>query len=245
MNLQRQILLGGMVIAFCSGNIHASEVLWNQAFVMQVTESVNPNALIYCMGQPYLMIDAERVGTGLELWARPACNTIGDNTFVKVDPGVLANESTVYGAGLYFAYAVSDYDAVDFDKMFDTHADYSIFIDVGESVFLAFGNQRYNPDNPYPTTYGWVELGLNENGDLVALSSAWDQDGNPLVVGLGATPEPSSGLLLLVGGALLALRRKEHGSRTRAVGVVPARSHSEPNQSMGRCQCKHVPDSAV
>jgi hypothetical protein len=32
--------------------------------------------------------------------------------------------------------------------------------------------------------------------------------GGPVMVGEGGTPEPVSGLLLLVGGALLALRRR-------------------------------------
>ena len=62
--------------------------------------------------------------------------------------------------------------------------------------------------------YGWVKLEWSESvwpGGPEVVSSAWDADGGPMIVGGGSalTPEPSSALLLLVGGALLALRRRK------------------------------------
>jgi len=56
------------------------------------------------------------------------------------------------------------------------------------------------------TIFGWVELGLDYVGNLTALQSAWDKSGDSIRV--GAVPEPSGALLLLLGGALLALRRR-------------------------------------
>ena len=62
--------------------------------------------------------------------------------------------------------------------------------------------------------FGWIELRIdgNSTGGNVSISgSAIDLDGGPMIVGggawEGATPEPVSGILLLLGGALLALRR--------------------------------------
>ena len=60
--------------------------------------------------------------------------------------------------------------------------------------------------------YGWVALSEDAYGNPVAISSAIDLDGGPMIVGGGAwegvTPEPASGLLLFFGAALLALRRR-------------------------------------
>ena len=57
--------------------------------------------------------------------------------------------------------------------------------------------------------YGWVNIGVEANGNLTLLGSAVDLAGGPMIVGGGgAIPEPSSGLLLLLGWAALGLRRK-------------------------------------
>ena len=56
--------------------------------------------------------------------------------------------------------------------------------------------------------YGWVELAFDSENTLYVVTSAFDADGGPMIVGGGsATPEPSAVLLLLVGGAGLLLRR--------------------------------------
>ena len=61
--------------------------------------------------------------------------------------------------------------------------------------------------------YGWVKIGYS-NGQIVVEAAAIDLDGGPMIVGGGAfIPEPSSALLLLVGGAVLGLRRRRVDAR--------------------------------
>lgn len=58
--------------------------------------------------------------------------------------------------------------------------------------------------------YGWVELRAMSDGNVELLASAVDIDGDAMIVGGGsATPEPTSGVLLLLGISLLVLRRRE------------------------------------
>ena len=58
--------------------------------------------------------------------------------------------------------------------------------------------------------YGWVNLTLGYDGSIYAYG-AFDEDGGPVVVGGGAwtggIPEPSGGMLLLLGVAVLGLKR--------------------------------------
>ena len=53
--------------------------------------------------------------------------------------------------------------------------------------------------------YGWVHVSIDENLDMTLLGEGINLYGGSVIV--GAIPEPSSVLLLLVGGALLLLRR--------------------------------------
>ena len=56
------------------------------------------------------------------------------------------------------------------------------------------------------TWYGWVHVSIDEDLKMTLLGDGINLYGGAVTV--GATPEPTSGLLLLVGGALLALRRR-------------------------------------
>ena len=54
--------------------------------------------------------------------------------------------------------------------------------------------------------YGWVHVSVDDNLNMTLLGEGINLSGGAVTV--GATPEPSGTLLLLVGGALLALRRR-------------------------------------
>jgi len=120
--------------------------------------------------------------------------------------GDVVDAESMLGDGLtYFYHTEKGLSGVDSDYGLSLHP----------NVYLAMCTEVEGEVPQY--VYGWVELGWNgdgwnENGwppGPEVLSSAWDLDGGPMIVGGGSaqTPEPSSALLLLVGGALLALRR--------------------------------------
>ncbi len=119
------------------------------------------------------------------------------NAFVGAQTGDIVDDLYVDTNPKRFSYA-------QFSDRYgeNLHADYSIVLKEGVTEFLAFRNETMFGD----TTFGWIELGLGEDGTAKVVKSAWDMDGDPITV--GATPEPSGALLLLVGGALLALRRR-------------------------------------
>lgn len=87
----------------------------------------------------------------------------------------------------------------------------------GSSFFLSFQVnelvQDYDPEIGYgdyrrgDSYYGWVEFTATNDGRLTVGESAIDLDGGAMIVGGGAIPEPTSGLLLLFGVAALALKR--------------------------------------
>ena len=85
-------------------------------------------------------------------------------------------------------------------------------------VFLAFilyDNSRLDGYEADPI-YGWMKFNTSDN--LILTESAIGLDGCPIIVGGGAwtggaIPEPSSAVLMLVGLAWLALRRRRHVRR--------------------------------
>ena len=101
-----------------------------------------------------------------------------------------------------FCYMMSDGEStgsVDFEIPLDdtTYLAYTV----------AYGNSMTGapPDPSSPSRWGWVELKAEQNGELVLVRDAMSWS-DPLVI--GAVPEPSSALLLLVDGAVLGLRRR-------------------------------------
>ena len=81
-----------------------------------------------------------------------------------------------------------------------------------ESIYIAFACEStgdYLSAPPY--VYGWVQLWIDEDG-TPSVRGDLDLEGGPMVVGGGAwtggIPEPSGGMLMLLGVAVLALRRR-------------------------------------
>ena len=80
------------------------------------------------------------------------------------------------------------------------------------AIYLAFTSNEQYDDPPNSVYYGWVQIGIDTDGNLVALNSACDFDHGPMVVGGGAwtgdIPEPSGGMLFILGTAVLGLRQR-------------------------------------
>lgn len=75
-----------------------------------------------------------------------------------------------------------------------------------ESIFVSGEG-----DVPGESWYGWVHVSVDDELNMTLLGEGINLYGGPVVV--GAVPEPSAGLLLLVGLAGLALRRPTTGRR--------------------------------
>lgn len=93
-----------------------------------------------------------------------------------------------------------------------------IIVDGNQDIYLAVASYWGRPDTSTPSGYnidrdnpyfGWVGLNVNQ-GEVSLLGSYVDLDHNPVIAGQyeSFTPEPSSTLLLLLGCAMLALRRR-------------------------------------
>lgn len=87
------------------------------------------------------------------------------------------------------------------DKIADPSDFYLVFVAEDWDDYVA------GAANPH-RWYGWVNLAVNADGALDLLGSDIAVYGDTLIVGGGsAIPEPSGGLLFLLGAAALALRR--------------------------------------
>lgn len=179
-----------------SVGVKGASVEWGISHVDSEQKESAGSAWLLTIGQPYLNIKADSVGGGLFLTAIPDANLVSGNTFARAAEGDVVSADYMAAKGSYFAWAQrDDPDAV--------RADYSIFLDGSENVYLAFIADY----GAYDTVrYGWLELGLDERGMLKVYASAWDLDGDAITV--GAIPEPASGLLALIGVAACALRRR-------------------------------------
>lgn len=188
--MKRALLILNILGSFAC---NAAQIEWNVVYVDYEFASTT-HATFY---EPFLPLFIQQVGNGVEVSTYAESYMEFANTFALAQEGDVVTDAYIEGKGQWFAYArFADYERV--------YADYSIFVTADAPVFLAFRSETMYHD----TMLGWVELGLGGDGKLITLHSAWDRDGDPIVVGMGATPEPMSGLLLLVDGALQALRRR-------------------------------------
>jgi len=184
------------IMFFCLAlHAQAANVVWGSAFF--VAEDGQWNGIwhdrLVGMGSPYLRLDLGFSGDSIILTAIPDSNLENANSFVTASIGDVVNAEYIDAHWSFFAYAK-------YDEWDSRRTDYALIFEPGDDYYLAFREERYDS-----TTYGWVQLGYTYDRELVVIGSAWDKDGDAIVV--GAIPEPSGGLLLVLGIAALSLRR--------------------------------------
>ena len=172
----------------------ASTVEWNSITVEKYSDEV------YITSWPPLYMYGCHDSDCLRLSGHVSNNLTYGSFWVEVYAGdVIAGNVLAESGYWFFAYAgqSSDGQSIEF-------SDYNIEIKKRASTYLAVVLDMGHEGREFWT--GWVELTLDDNSDVVALSSAFDRSGGPLVV--GAIPEPTSGILLLFGLSVMGLRRR-------------------------------------
>ena len=183
----------------------ASNVLWGK-FVGETvdygfgTPTFNVSYYGYVEGtiQSNPEIAFEREITGGRIALTPTASTVNASVtelWLLMGSGDIVSHETMRAADQYlFNTATSSF----------AESDYGVSMENGDLVYLVFESI----ESQDRSIYGWVSVSYHY-GELSVVDSAFDADGGPMIVGGGAfIPEPSSGLLLLIGGALLAIRRK-------------------------------------
>ena len=137
--------------------------------------------------------------------------------WVEAGYGTRVDASTVRNQSRYFQRGPFDG---------DNNAEiYDVTVESDEVTYLAFCGEILSGDSMSSLArtgvylYGWVSLTVDENGIPKVTGSAIDLDGGPMVVGGGAwtggIPEPSSGILVLLGVTSLLLHRRIYVRKLR------------------------------
>lgn len=135
---------------------------------------------------------------------------IQHGSWMPAQYGELVSSDTMLRQKSYFEYGSIDPS----DFVYDLKA---MVVETEVSQYLKFIVQSDSEIYEYldgrrveiPTCYyGWAEYLIESDGTISILSSALELDGGSIFVGGAAIPEPTSGVLFVVGIGLLALRRK-------------------------------------
>ena len=125
--------------------------------------------------------------------------------------GDLVDESTIFGHHDYWFYEMAKSQpayASGILKEVELGKPYYLMFAI-EDMEDAWAYRLEETTEPPALYYGWAEYMVDENGQFKILQSAIDFDGGPMIIVGGAIPEPTSGVLLLLGIAGLALRRRK------------------------------------
>ena len=199
-----------IMCTFGCGAMQAANVLWDAVIDDYYAPVEGELDMTYFKGECF-MLDAVLSSSLLpsnevQINGIGACLGASENILVARPGDVVSSTTTRHLAKeAYFDHAF-----IDDEDYYGTH---TTTASPASSVYMMFvfsDDIMYRPDPSY--IYGWVEIVVASDGRISLGRSALDLDGGPMIVGggawEGATPEPASGLLLLLGGALLALRRR-------------------------------------
>ena len=157
--------------------------------------------------EAYMILDVSCADTGLNfrIETRDLENTLSGfiGNWLVADAGDVASEATTRHQGNYLNHAKIDGETGYTTYNLDGTAPQDYYL-----IFCVENLDDYNSHAPDPRyAYGWAHLAVNDDASLTLLGSAMSLDGTSLVV--GAIPEPSAGVLLILGLVGLALRRPQ------------------------------------
>jgi len=196
---------------------NASTVLWN--VVTKDTTGEYPSLRVakndsppYFLSGFHMSVDV--FGDRAVMTANPGATYMLSyaGAWLQADYGEIVNADSTLHAPAYFEYGLLGN---------GTASEESIIANVNLSNYLKFvlqdGEQCFDYQDGKRTAmpdcfYGWVEYRIDTEGNLEVLASAIDIDGDSIIVGVGTIPEPLGGVLLILGLAELALRRKRNQS---------------------------------
>ncbi len=203
-----------LVVSNCM-TVKAVSVLWD-AVIDDYYAPLEGQLEITCFRDGNFMLDAVLVPTIMpssEIMINMVSQCLGaSQNLIVAQPGDVASHVSTRNLSkdAYFVHSFID------DEDYYGTGSVSASLDSSVYMMFVFSDDMVHPHDP-SYIYGWVEIAVSADGTLSLGRSAIDLDGGPMIVGggawEGATPEPASGVLLLIGGALLALRRNAERRR--------------------------------
>ena len=177
----------------------ASNVVWGSSSLQYNGTTWDGKDDWYTLDAPFLNLYVSSCEVGMKLMAEAYSYMEFRSSVKVVSAGTDVGPETM-AKGPYFYHA--DFDTTGINN---AYSDYDIYMNCYDRIFLATEEESFfSPGNVY---YGWVELELGGDGILRLVHSAYDRDGDSIMV--DPTPEPSSCLLMVMGIAALGLRRAQ------------------------------------
>ena len=189
-----------------SGSLFAADVRWD---CFEMYAQGGTGHLEYYNATERLWVDAHfqytTAGTLTTVLSDAfVCEFVGN--WLEKPMGTTIDESTTRNQGSYFGSSQMDEDGISIK---------SLEVGRGETRYLAFTAAIIKDDFSGIDyfCYGWVGITVDAWGNPMLTGSAFDMDGGPMIVGggssVGAIPEPSGCLLMVMGIAALGLRRAQ------------------------------------